>query len=273
MLRFYTGLLKTLRTILWIYLIFNLFWGLNYNRLGIAYQLKLHPAVYTTPELKSLTDSLIIRLNNAKTETSMGVSPKPPYTVIFAKAVSAYRIAAKNYPYLSYRNPSIKASLFGKLGDYLGFLGYYNPFTGESQVNVTIPSFLLPYTTCHEIAHQLGYATEDAANFVGYLTALSTPDPAFHYSAYFDLFNYANTELFYRDSAAARANFYKLNSLVRKDERTYRDFFRSYQNPAEPFITDLYSRYLKENNQPEGIETYSRVTAWLIAFQKKFHRL
>ncbi len=69
--------------------------------------------------------------------------------------------------------------MYSYLGNYLGFTGYYNPFTGEAQVNTTVPLFVQPFTTCHEIGHQLGYAKENEANFAGYLAAKSSPDAGF----------------------------------------------------------------------------------------------
>ena len=96
--------------------------------------------------------------------------------------------------------------LTGVAGNYLGFLGYYNPFTGEAQVNTKVPAFIIPFTTCHEIAHQFGFASESEASFVGYLVIRSGNSPVFKYSAYFDLFGFANGELYSRDSVAAKQN-------------------------------------------------------------------
>ena len=89
--------------------------------------------------------------------------------------------------------------MWGWLGNYSGFTGYYNPFTGESQVNSTVPVFTIPYTACHEVAHQLGYAKEMEANFAGYLAASTSDDNFFRYSVYLDLFRYANRNLFLLD--------------------------------------------------------------------------
>ena len=94
----------------------------------------------------------------------------------------AYRYAAREHPALLYFYPSVKFSFYGYLANYLGFSGYYNPFTGEAQVNTTVPRFVQPFTTCHEIGHQLGYAKEKEANFCGFLATKSSPDPAFRYS-------------------------------------------------------------------------------------------
>ena len=61
----------------------------------------------------------------------------------------------------------------------MGFAGYLNPFSGEAQVNDNTPLLGTAFTTCHEMAHQLGYAPEKEANFIGYLACISNEDPIF----------------------------------------------------------------------------------------------
>lgn len=266
------SLRRTLTIALCVYLLFNLFWGINYERLGIAYQLKLEPTEYSTPELKDLTGSLILKTNIERLKLGDNYT-YPSSKEIFREAKEAYDSAFIKYSFMRYGIPSVKSSLYGQLGNYLGFLGYYTPFSGEAQINTAIPAFLIPYTSCHEIGHQLGYGTEDEANFSGYLAAKSSGEPSFRYSAYFDLFLYANRELYFRDSVTARENYKLLDTLVKKDIATYRKFLEAHQNPIEPYITELYGKYLQANNQPNGMNTYDEVIGWLIAYQKKYGEL
>src|SRR6185369_11733527 len=93
---------------------------------------------------------------------------------LFNTAVAAYSNTCLENEFLDYRSSSIKPSMIGYIGNYLGFSGYYNPFSGEAQVNTTVPSYIKPFTTCHEIGHQLGYAKENEANFAGFLSAKSS---------------------------------------------------------------------------------------------------
>jgi hypothetical protein len=269
---FIAGCRRFIRFVLIIYIVFNLFWGLNYDRKGIAYQLHLNPQNDTVQELYSLANSLLVKVNSSRKALPANVSYLPNQTN-FSQAVAAYENAQRQYSFLDYKCRSVKSSFYNLLGSYLGFSGYYNPFSAEAQVNTAVPPFLIPYVTCHEMAHQLGYATEDEANFVGYLAAKSSGNLQFQYSVYFDLFNYANGELFLHDSTAARANYKQLDTLVKRDIKTYRSYLQEYKNPLEPLITMLYGNYLKANNQPEGINTYSKVTAWLIAYRKKYGQL
>jgi len=267
---FLAGLQRNINRLLRIYIIFNLFWGLNYDRLGIAYQLKIQPARYDTATLKQLTAELIEKVNNCRLQIEQQKLVYPAHSEIFKSAIEAYGQTKPQFPFLEYRNASVKRSLYGKLGNYMGYLGYYNPFSGEAQVNVEVPDFLQPYVTCHEIAHQLGYASESEANFVGYLAAKNSTSKLFNYSVYFDLFNYANGELFYRDSLAARDNYRRLDTLVKLDIKAYRKYLKAYKNPVEPIIRIFYSNYLKANNQPKGIESYNEVVAWLISYRQKY---
>lgn len=257
-----------------IYIYFNLSWGLNYNRPGIASQLQLNNSKHSIHDLKVLTDILIKKVNHCRLILGNGKIKYKPYHKIFTEAQTAYcHSTAAGFSFLAYDARSVKRSLYGRMGNFLGFLGYYNPFTGEAQLNLTMPPFLIPFITCHEIAHQLGYASESEANFVGYLAAVQSTDTLFLYSAYFDLFNYANRELYSKDSAAAKENYNKLNALVKNDVEELREYWRKSDNIVEPLIKVFYDHYLKANQQNEGVKSYNDVTGWLIAYFKKYGKL
>ena len=256
---------------LFVYVFFNLLWGLNYNRNGISNQLGIQVRKYSLSDLDTLTDALQKKLNLyaalATDEQRDSITRKRD---LFRESSLAYGYAANKYSFLNYRPASVKPSLFSYAGNYLGFQGYYNPFSGEAQVNTTIPRFLEPFVTCHEIAHQIGYGKENEANFVAFLACRDYPSAAFRYSLYFDVYNYAANEVAKRDTALFRIFFEKLHPRVLSDIVELRGFYRRYENPIEPLITWSYGHFLKANNQPAGKQTYNEVVAWLIAFYKKF---
>ena len=159
--------------------------------------------------------------------------------------------------------------MWGKLLNYTGVTGYYNPFTGEAQVNTSVPAFLQPYIACHEVAHQLGYAKEMEANFVGYLTAVSSTDSLFHYSAYLELFMYANRNLYSADSVSANHYRNQLSEPVRKDIKEWVLFNKNHKSILEPVTSWMYEKYLLGNKQPQGILSYDEVSGYLIAYLKK----
>jgi uncharacterized membrane protein YidH (DUF202 family) len=254
--------------ILIVYILFNTLWGLNYNRVSMAQQFHLSRQEYSTRELTSLVQLLTDSLNAIASSyvRDNRVFAKRP---VFRKATVAYTIANKHYSLLYYPYPSIKSSLYGSILNYTGVSGYYNPFTGEAQVNTAMPGFVLPFVTCHEIGHQIGYAKEDEANFAGFLTADLHPDTIFRYAAYFDMYSYARRELYQRDSISAKAIGQQLSPHIKADFIYLKNFYKSYENPVEPLITKIYAQYLKVNQQPGGMDTYSEVVAMLVAYYKK----
>lgn len=253
-----------------VYVVFNLLWGLNYNRRGIAQQLGLKMGKYGREELVNINQLLLQKVNTHRLTLQQQGAGYPNNQQLFHQVNDAYKAAEGKWPFLSYQPQSLKSSLWGWLGNYTGFTGYYNPFSGEAQVNTTVPRFLLPFTSCHEVGHQLGYAKENEANFAGYLAAASSPDTLFKYSVYLDLFLYANRNLFWVDSAAANGYRQQLAPPVIADLEAWQRFNRRHRNPVEPVVRWFYGLYLRSNQQPQGLLSYDAVTAFIIAYYKKF---
>lgn len=272
-LLFFDALKKTLVILLTIMIVFNIFWGMNYNRLGIARQLELKIEKYTVNDIAQMNGILLEKVNNAKSALLSQKYAYPSSGQLFEKVKKAYSSLENTYPFLQYHTVSIKPSLWGWLGNYLGFTGYYNPFTGEAQVNTLVPKFLQPFTSCHEVAHQLGYAKEMEANFVGYLAASASTDTLLHYSVYLDLFVYSNRHLYRVDSVAAKRYALQLLPAVKTDLKEWRDFNTHHKNFIEPVFRWLYGKYLQSNQQPQGILSYDEVVGFLVAYYKKFGKI
>jgi hypothetical protein len=259
-----------LTTVLAVYVAFNLLWGLNYNRRGIDYQLKLDSLNYTDKDLKDVAMLISFKMNELQPVSARHRRTFKKKKTLFSTAVSAYKNLNKQTPFIEYSFPSVKPSLFSYLGNYLGFTGYYNPFTGEAQVNTTVPLFVRPFTTCHEIGHQLGYAKESEANFSAYLSATASKDTSFMYSVYFEMFAYTSRYLYYADSVYLKRIMQDgLSQGVKNDFKELREFYNRYENPFETAIDRLYSQYLKANQQPTGKLSYSEVVAMLIAYYRR----
>jgi len=261
--------LKTIFVLLWVFILFELLWGLNYTRLGIAKQLQLTNTTYSESELKENICNLVEELNATRLQLGDSDYVYPKEDSIFKLAIEAYTTTANKFPFLHYEPASVKTSLFSELVNYAGYSGYYNPFTGEAQVNKNLPEFITPFVVCHEMAHQLGYASESEANFVGYLTSSESSNVLLRYSALYELFATANNTLMEMDFWSAVLNIQSLNKLVKKDRKTYRDFILGKQNNVEPVLKKVYDQYLKANQQASGINSYDEVVGWVIAYNRK----
>jgi Protein of unknown function (DUF3810) len=250
-----------IKVFLFIYLTFNLLWGLNYNRTGVAGQLGLQLEDTSAAELSKLTTALIQKTNQLRP-----IDPAIGFDRSAILAKDAYHQIHTKYPFLESHPVSLKPSIFGAVGNYMGYSGYYNPFSGEGQVNTKVPGFLIPFVSCHEMAHQAGYAKENEANFVGFLAARESKDSAMRYSTYLNMFLYANNELRQVDSVAAKKNMDNLAPGVKKDIDQYRKWLRAYDTPMGDLVDIIYNQYLKLNEQPAGRRSYSQVVTWLLAY-------
>lgn len=267
------ALLNGLWWICSLYILFSLIWGLNYNRLGIRYQLGLQNLEYDSSDILAVQSILIQKVNASKTLILQKKLTYPSSDEIFFEAKKSYERAKDSFPFLAYHISSIKPSIFSWFGNYLNIGGYYNPFTGEAQVNTMGPPYLLPYIVTHEVAHQIGYARENEANFVGYLAAVHSENELFQYGTYLNLYFYANNELSFYDSSAAQNTVQLLLPEVQKDIVEMREFSIQHQSVLEPITTWIYSKFLMLNRQPKGVKTYNEVVGMLISYYKKYGKI
>src|SRR5690606_31450901 len=130
-----------------------------------------------------------------------------PYSVteIYERSGYGYSSLQQVYPQFEYECESIKSSLISTPLSYMGFGGYLNPFTNEAQVNNKLPLYNLPTTACHEISHQIGYASESEANFIGYMASIYNDDPYFKYSGYTFALKYCLRSIAKIDEAKAES--------------------------------------------------------------------
>jgi hypothetical protein len=254
------GIANFTSIIVFIYLIFNILWGLNYNRQSPAarFNLEVQDSA-SASELASISEILLQKSNSNRPKKMMGFEEASKHAIqLFQNQGPVYVIPS-----------SIKPSLFGTFGNYMGYSGYYNPFSGEAQVNTTVPGFLIPFVICHEMAHQAGFAKENEANFAGFLAGRKSLDSSMLYSIYFNMFLYANGQLRRVDSVQARRFYEKLSPGSLADLAAYRMFLKKYDSPLGSFIDVFYDRYLRLNQQPAGSMTYNKVVLWLLAYYKK----
>ncbi len=254
-----------------VYIVFNFLWGLNYRREGIATQLNIQSnETYTTSDLQNLTCDLLEAINAARLALGDSLISYPTHEQSFSMCEDAYQAISTKIPFFSYKIPSVKSSLLTEVVSNAGYAGYFNPFTGEAQINTDLPEFVIPFVAAHEMAHQLGYASESEANFVSYLVCSQSSNKWLRYSALFELFSIANNELLETDFWAAVLNLKTLHPLVKRDKRIYRNYLLGKQSYIEPVMKNMYHQYLKANAQQSGIDSYNEVTAWVIAYTKKY---
>ena len=252
-----------------IYFAFHLLWGMNYYRMPLHQSLELDDQ-YTTEELLDVIGRLTLKANKIHStlvsDDSLKVTVPYSKKELLHKSVDGYDHLSKTYPNLHPGPRSVKRSIYSIPLTYMGFSGYLNPFTNEAQIDGLIPLHKYPTTACHEQAHQIGYAAENEANFVGFLAASFNDDPYFQYSAYIFALKHCLFEIARRDLDQFEALKENINHGILKNYEEERLFWMSYQNPLEPLFKETFNTFLKANSQPDGIKSYSYVVALLVNY-------
>ncbi|HTN45302.1 MAG TPA: DUF3810 domain-containing protein [Flavipsychrobacter sp.] len=261
--RFVHSFMYSLVVIGTVYVVFLLGWGGNYYKSSLS-------AYWQLPEETTRRDSTLIAFDKFL------ISKINEYSVSYdSLSFKELDQRAKSY-YKNYTHPRstptiAKASLFGNLMQYMRIQGYYNPFTGEAQINRNLPPFMLPFVICHEMAHQQGIAAEDDANLLAYAVGTQTPDKVFRYSSYFNIWLYTHRRLMMKDSVLAKQLKEQLNTQTLAHLEDLKAMRKKYDSDFSDYSGALYDGYLKLHHQNDGIKSYNKVwhSAWALEEKRK----
>lgn len=264
-----THFLSFTTTLSLVYFIFHLFWAINYYRKPLYSSMEMS-ADYTTEELYNTTKKLIYSTNLLYSElTPTDSIMEIPYSKKEIRQLSAlgYEVISKDI--LSLISPkNTKNSLFSLMISYLGYGGYFNPFTGEAQINAKIPKSLYAVIAAHEQAHQLGYAAENEANFLGVLASIKNPDSFMQYSGYSYGLRYCLSELARRDKDLYQELYQKIDPRILNMYKAHQEFWKKYDTPIDTISKIIWDNFLKASKQKEGITSYNYIVALLVNFDK-----
>jgi hypothetical protein len=262
-------LLKIIGKISIFYFFFHVLWALNYYREPLYQKMEIKRE-YTDAELLAFTKRLIVKTNEIQFQITKSDSAKVvfPYSQkeSFNKNLNGYNNLAKEHPHFKYDILSIKKSLFSIPLSYMGFGGYLNPFTNEAQVNALLPMYNFPVTSCHEMAHQIGYASESECNFIGVLAAVKNDDLYHQYSGYSFALRYCLSIWKFKNEKTFNQLKETIHPGILKNYKESHDFWKQYDTFIDQGFHFLYDNFLKTNNQKDGMEGYNKFIDLLINY-------
>lgn len=261
--------ISVINTLLIFYISLNLLWGLNYSRPRINETLNISNQPYQKEQLIALHDFLLAQIKatnyNALSATNQNFDIS---TLTEIATQSLARLSEKNKLF-SYKFASVKPTFSGWLTSKMGIEGYYNPLSGEANVNMLMPNHVLPYVVCHEIAHQLGIAKEDEANLVGYLTSLNSDNVQFKYAAYYSMLKYVLFEIRIVYPDDYEKELAKVPATVRMHFNDEQIFWSKYNGAMSAYMSTAFDQLLKLNRQEQGIKSYQEIVLWLVNYHQK----
>ncbi|MGM0636629.1 MAG: DUF3810 domain-containing protein [Bacteroidota bacterium] len=255
-----------------VYLFFHLIWGLNYYREPIHKTLEIENE-YNHQELINYTDKIIHQANlihyKITQNDSLPVDYNRSYKQVKKEVFLGFQNLDTDLNLIDYNYQNIKYSLLSLPLSYAGFGGYLNPFTLEAQYNGRIPAYRWNFTISHEVAHQLGYAKENEANFIAFMMNVHQPNLKQQYSALIFAVRQCMNEIYRRDPVLFELYKEKINKGILKNYEQMEIFREKHQSIFEPIMKSIYTKFLNINNQPEGLKSYSYVVSLMINHDKK----
>jgi hypothetical protein len=265
------NLLKVLGGFSIFYFLFHFLWALNYYRMPLFEKMDIKRE-YSNEDLYAFTEKLIAKTNEVQFaithNKNQKVSNSYSQDSIFKMTQNGYDNLSKEYPFFRYETPSRKKSLFSLPLTYMGFGGYLNPFTNESQVNYKLPMYGFPNVICHEMAHQLGFASESECNFIGFMACIKNDNLYFQYAAYANALRYCLENVVMKDEEKFKALKPLINRGIIENYKESELFWRKYDTFIDKGFHAFYDQYLKANQQQDGLESYSKFVDLLINYYK-----
>jgi len=253
------------------YFLFHLLWATNYHRVPLFEKMQIQKE-YSDADLLIFTKKLIVKTNQIHSKIVKNDSLKVifPYSQqqVFEGNLIGYENLSKQYPFFKYENASIKKSLISLPLTYMGFAGYLNPFTNEAQVNDRLPMPNFPTTAAHEMAHQLGYASESEANFIGFLASIKNDDLYYQYSGYSFALKYCLRNWKIQDKEILEKLLPTIHPGILKNYEDSQKFWDQYESFIETGFKIFYDNFLKFNQQKDGLDSYSKFVDLMVNYYK-----
>ena len=191
------------------------------------------------------------------------------YTEMNEKLNAAYETLCETYPEFQRLHSETKPVILSEPWTYTHISGIFTFFTGEANVNVNYPDFIVVSSAAHEMAHQRGINKEDEANFVAYLVCSLSDDPYIRYAGTLDVLNSVMNDLYSADQALWKKAYAKMPKEINRENTAYSEFFDQYrENVAAEVTTAVNNAYISSNNQPAGVKSYGLVVDLVVAYYR-----
>jgi hypothetical protein len=264
-------LTRTLNLVFWLAAVFLLCFGMQYADPGIAERLNFKDApesidlsdiYYKTMEdalekrsqISGLIDSLdITQIDYRLNYDSIHIHVKSELLPAGYRASDMDQYV-REIPFFILRKLSIS--------------GIYNPFTGESNVEGSLPTLMKSFVSAHELAHAAGITGEGDANFVAWLCLANSGDPYLEYAAAYFIWRQVAKPL---NEKLSTDQLEKLAASIPDELNRDRRAIYNALNQEQPWYPELSSQfndtYLKIQGVESGVDDYDKFLELYLRYQ------
>ncbi len=258
----YKSITKLLQLIIVLCFIYNSLWGIVYAKnnfsdsaLNVEIDQNQLKKLYCLHQEQANYYRFLI--NSSDTKVTQFNTTKEDYLVDFNK--QQYLLDKEDwiFNYQLIKQPNVKWANFSLVMNYAGVLGYYNPFTIESNINILATDLKVPFTIAHELAHQMGFASENQANFIAYFIGVHSSLNQVKYAVYYKTMFSLLHSIYLYDPLFVKAELEHLPKGIKTDYQAELNYYEQFNGKTSDAFSALNDGFLKLNNQ-DGKISYSK---------------
>ncbi len=255
--------------VIWMVILFQLLWGLNYRREPVAHRLGLTAVVPDTAQLRLLAEEAVDSLNVLSLRVfRIGEEVQPSGQEEFAIPFGLCKVLeALGYPCIQ----SARVRLLQPQGVLLriGTAGFYLPYSGEGHIDAGLHPLQRPFVMAHELAHAEGFGDEGVCNFWAWLTTTRASDPFVAYSGWLSWWAYLSAEMRYFAPDVLADVRARLAPTVRADLQAIDEQMDLFPDLFPALRNWIYHHYLLAQGVDKGLDSYGQMVGLVVAFRQK----
>ena len=236
----------------------------SYQRLPLSENLRIENRDITPERLKNTCEIMVYMLNRDAAHIYYGSDgqsySRENFCELSDEILRCFDKFSGKYNFIYPVGFRAKSIALSEPMTYLHISGVYTYFTGEANININYPDYVLPHTVAHEMSHARGIFNEGDANFVGFLVCLESDNPYVRYSGLMSIFPYITDALYYANPQAYFEVMSKLSYNIFQEFDAFSAFFEKYSSSKAAQVSGAVNdTFLKANGQAEGINSYGLV--------------
>jgi hypothetical protein len=251
-------------------LIFMVMDGGNFSRLSVSELMALNNKTYDAAFLQQVTIDIAKKASTARLEVAEDADGYMQLTgsvsTALLQADNCYDTIKETYPFLKSGVWRVKPVLLSRYWSYTGYTGVYCPWLGEASINIDMPQSSLYYTATHEIAHTMGFAREDACNFIAFLACTTSDIPDAVYSGYLSAFVYCYNALYAYDPALCEVVRKACSDGIFRDLKQRNTYWKQFEGDVMTSSQDFNDTFIKVNGVESGVLSYDQVVSLILQY-------
>ena len=236
---------------------FDWMWGAFYYRSSMQEQTDFYAEPIAAEDLLAVTRYFAQKANETADRAERGEGGDLAMSAYEIAALSPSVYDALEEAFALFQKPRTapKVLLLSEGLSYLDTTGFFFPYLGESNINGHSPKTAIPATAVHELAHQMGIASEQEANFAAVLACTASDIPEFAYSGWQNGLIYLLNASYRADREGWREIAASLSDTVRADLTRINEYWSQYETPVSEVASSINSG--RQENYGQNLETQS----------------